>query len=97
MNDREHPLHFGPATCFTRGSTLNDVIALVEGCQQDGVQIDRPAPVVGFLHPDPLIGERVREVHNPLAEAKGVSGDDGFLQEVPRVVRRREARSISPQ
>jgi len=42
-------------------SAGDDVVALVEGCQQNGVEVDRPDPVVGLLEPDVLLDNRLSD------------------------------------
>lgn len=43
-------------------SPTDDVVTLVHGRNEHGVEVDRPDPVVGFLEPDALIDEGVGEV-----------------------------------
>ena len=42
-------------------SAGDDVVALVEGCQQNGVEVDRPDPVVSLLEPDVLLDNRLSD------------------------------------
>lgn len=68
---------------MTLGFALNDVVPFVERGQQDRVEVDRPQAVFGFLHPDVLVGERIRQVHEALPEAEGSSGSDRTLASNP--------------
>lgn len=77
LNDREHRSHFGPATSFTRGSVLHDVIAFVDGGQQDGMEVDRPQAVVGFPHADSLIG-RAQPVTGELKPRREIDDGEGI-------------------
>ena len=38
------------------------------------MELDRPTAIVRFLESNPLVRERIRDVHEPLAEAKGAGG-----------------------
>lgn len=56
------------------------------------MEVDRPQPVVGFLQTDPLIGECIGDLEQPLAEVKRAARGDGLREEVARVVRDGQSR-----
>ena len=69
----------------------------VEGREQDGVEVDRPKPVVGFLQADVLVDHRIREVHQAAAESKGPARSDLLHKEVAMILERRQSRGRRPR
>jgi hypothetical protein len=47
------------------------------------MEVDRPQAVIGFLQPDLLIGERIGEVEQSLAEFEGPARGDALDEKLP--------------
>jgi hypothetical protein len=69
-------------------SPADDVDPLVEGRQQDGVEVARPDAVVRLLGADVQINEGVREVEQPPSEVEGAGGGHALHQGVRGVLGR---------